>query len=360
MGGAIGDALGAPVEFWSREDIVKRFGEGGVRTFAEAHFPGISGEGLITDDTQMTLFTAEGLLRAITRQRARGMLGQPEMLLAHAYMRWYATQTQDFPSQFGDGYLIKQPWLYSQRAPGNTVMSALADNEGKAFPRFKDYVRNSSKGCGTVMRSAPFGMLKDWERGADLAYSSSFVTHGHLTAAVSSAAFAAMIGLLVQEYSLHDAVHTSRDWIAGRFESGEAGETLAALDEAITLADGAEGSSPEHIKQLGEGWIAEEALAIAVYCALANPAPDDVLDALSAAVSHDGDSDSTGAICGNLVGARHGVQALPADLAQSVEGADTIRTIADDFADVIAGIEPITTPGGFGVRDHWWIKYPGS
>ena len=60
LGGAVGDALGAPVEFMRHSQIVARFGPGGVRDFAPAY----GRTGAITDDTQMSLFTAEGLLRA--------------------------------------------------------------------------------------------------------------------------------------------------------------------------------------------------------------------------------------------------------------------------------------------------------
>jgi len=60
LGGAVGDALGWPVEFNDINDIVKRFGPEGVLDMV----PGEGGLYEITDDTQMTLFTAEGLLRA--------------------------------------------------------------------------------------------------------------------------------------------------------------------------------------------------------------------------------------------------------------------------------------------------------
>lgn len=82
------------------------------------------------------------------------------------------------------------------------------------------------------------------------------------------------------------------------------------------------------VESIGQGWIAEESLAIAIYCALAEPDPR---QALLLAVNHSGDSDSTGAICGNLLGTWHVVEALPSDWSDAVEGRDTIATIADDF-----------------------------
>lgn len=62
LAGAAGDALGAPVEFINRAEILRQFGPNGISDYAPAY----GGHGRITDDTQMTLFTAEGLLRACT------------------------------------------------------------------------------------------------------------------------------------------------------------------------------------------------------------------------------------------------------------------------------------------------------
>jgi hypothetical protein len=84
----VGDALGAPVEFMSRAAILRQFGPDGITDYAPAY----GGLGKITDDTQMTLFTAEGLLRAWVRESARGIPATYAGVTAHAYQRWLATQ----------------------------------------------------------------------------------------------------------------------------------------------------------------------------------------------------------------------------------------------------------------------------
>lgn len=83
LGGAVGDALGAPVEFLSRQQILNRFGPEGIREYAAIY----GGIGRITDDTQMTLFTAEGLLRGMVRGAMRGMVCRWSVV-AKAYQRW--------------------------------------------------------------------------------------------------------------------------------------------------------------------------------------------------------------------------------------------------------------------------------
>lgn len=143
LGGAVGDALGAGVEFMSLDEIRGRYGPAGVTGYV----PCYGRSGAITDDTQMTLFTAEGLLRA--RQHGDDVPGA----LWQAYQRWLATQ-RDRGSAGADGWLIGQEFLHDQRAPGVTCLSAL---EG-GWPGRPARPVNNSKGCGGVMRVAPAGL----------------------------------------------------------------------------------------------------------------------------------------------------------------------------------------------------------
>jgi hypothetical protein len=87
LGGAVGDALGARVEFMKLPEIRRCFGAAGIRDFAPAY----GRLGAITDDTQMTLFTAEGFIRAWVRDQLKGMCHGPGVV-HHAYMRWLLTQ----------------------------------------------------------------------------------------------------------------------------------------------------------------------------------------------------------------------------------------------------------------------------
>lgn len=104
-------------------------------------------------------------------------------------------------------------------------------------------------------------------------------------------------------------------------------ETLHALDTARTLA--ASGHAHEAaIARLGEGWVAEEALAIAVYCALV---ADDFAHGVRLAVNHDGDSDSTGAIAGHLLGTQLGDQAIPTAWRERLELRELIIELATDL-----------------------------
>ncbi|UBU10872.1 ADP-ribosylglycohydrolase family protein [Nonomuraea gerenzanensis] len=333
LGGAIGDALGAPIEFQSLREIRKHHGTGGVTGYVTT-WRGRTG--LVTDDTQMTLFTVEGLLDArVTAAHASGAGGEKgggarEHLVAavrRAYLRWLDTQQHTSPPPPGlphqTGGLREESWLYSRRAPGNACLSGLQ----RPFPGPSPWglpgpVNPDSKGCGTVMRSAPFGLVNRLPREAfELAAACAQITHGHPTGYLAAGAFAAIITHLMAGRALEPAVHQAMELLA-EYPGHE--ETTGALRAAVHLA-GSGGYSPEAVESLGGAWVAEEALAIGVYCALVEPAVD---KALLLSVNHSGDSDSTGSVCGNLLGALHGTAPLPAAWLAPLEGRDTIERLA--------------------------------
>jgi ADP-ribosylglycohydrolase len=345
LGGAIGDALGAPVEFWPVERIRAECGEDGVRDYLPADS---TGPAPITDDTQMTLFTVEGLIRAGIR-RDRG-LGLTVAVVHDAYDDWLDTQLLPAPGPNMHGRLGKQQWLYARRAPGNTCLTALTEARrgGERIPRYGSRAANDSKGCGGVMRVAPFGLLPpdgaavDWffDAGAEAAG----YTHGHPTGRLASGALASIVHHIVDGADLDAALDATLDLLERRDDHEETSAALRAAREPDAS-----------VEKLGEGWVAEEALAIAVHAALAKPGPDEVLDALSIAVSHSGDSDSTGAICGNILGAWHGETALPPQLVFRVEGRASILELADDF--VLEFTEPGRLHGEYGPWTGWSRRF---
>ena len=124
MAGAAGDALGYTVEFMSRKSILAQYGSKGITKFDLSS----DGKALVSDDTQMTLFTACGMLMGVTRGYMRGIGGQPEKYVDGAYLDWYYTQTGKKKKMLTDGFhytwLRDLPELAHLRAPGNTCLSA--------------------------------------------------------------------------------------------------------------------------------------------------------------------------------------------------------------------------------------------
>lgn len=344
LGGAIGDALGAGIEFDSLDTIRAAHGPEGVRDFVRAY----GRRGAVTDDTQLTLFTAEGLIRALVRRDSGAW--HPPTDVHRAYLRWAATQRDWGPDEREPdaGWLAHQEWLYARRAPGEACLSGLADDRMGTVEAPKN---PGSKGCGAVMRSAPFGLLVGWEPALvfQLAVECAVQTHGHPTGSLASGAFAVIVHALARGEALEVAVQGALTLLATRPDHHE---TADALRQALgAVRQGL--PTPERVESLGQGWVAEEALAIGLYCALV---AEDMRHGLLLAVNHGGDSDSTGSICGNLLGALHGETALPAGWLAELEGRATILELADDFAMELTQGTALHGPESSSAA--WLTRYP--
>lgn len=306
MGGAIGDAMGAEIEFWSLLQIRARFPEGQVRLI-----PHHGRMGAITDDTQMTLFTAEGILRSVVRSETRGLCHAPSVV-HHALLRWLKTQGETPKVAVDTVGLVADVRLHHRRAPGMTCLSGLRAAKG-----FGDVAQNASKGCGTIMRVAPVALCAPASP-RDLALETSALTHGHPTGQEAAAAFVDILRAVIRGLSLERAIEEAL--------AETHGETAIALRRAISAPrDG----RAETVETLGGGWVAEEALSIAVYAALAS---DSFASGLQIALCHSGDSDSTAAIAGNLLGLLYPAQVALHPAHDHVECADLIERIARDLA----------------------------
>jgi ADP-ribosylglycohydrolase len=326
LGGAVGDALGAPVEFMRLDDILRRFGSRGIRDYAPAY----GRKGAITDDTQMTLFTAEGLI--LSRLRAGGQEDKSIPAFVHeAYLRWLATQEvvpqHRLVGRHGtcalvDGILSAYRELHSRRAPGKACLSALASGR---MGTMDAPINKNSKGCGGVMRIAPVGLFLSREKVFDCACRIAAITHGHPTGFLAAGCLAEIIRHIAGGAALKKAVLLSRQTLAHRSGSGEC---LEAVDRAL---DKSETTTPsfECVSSLGRGWLAEEALAIGIYCALAGGS--DFEKGICLAVNHGGDSDSTGAVTGNILGALLGAGAIPSRFTADLELRDLIEETATDL-----------------------------
>jgi ADP-ribosylglycohydrolase len=322
LGGAVGDALGAGVEFWSLTEIRERLGPAGVTGYVPAY----GRTGAITDDTQMTLFTAEGLLDG-ARSPAAGDGGQVPTIW-QAYQRWLLTQNgspraaRKHRGGAGGG-LLAQEFLWSRRAPGTTCLRALTLGR----PGSLEHAVNNSKGCGGVMRVAPVGLAAGDP--FTLGCQAAALTHGHPAGYRAAGAFALMVGEIIRGTKMRQAAAAA---ISRVRLAGDSYEVAHALQAAVTAAD-SQPATPETIEHLGGGWVAEEALAIAVYCALT---ATDFRSGVLLAVNHSGDSDSTGAICGNLLGAALGAGAIDPDLLSGLEGREVIEQTADRLYELFA------------------------
>lgn len=333
LGGAVGDALGYPVEFMREDAIRGKYGPKGILTLKQAGSPA-----LISDDTQMTLFATNAIVYA--KQENKPL----DECLWLAYREWLGTQGDTRRMDNPDDpvmWIYRVERLHAQRAPGNSCLNAIRTSPtGGTMHK----PVNNSKGCGTVMRAAPFGLAVSAAdcRGDGntavhkMAACDAALTHGHPLAWASSSLLAQIVFYIVQQYP-ERGYRLEQVIPHVRFPGDETAHKL--LERAVKLALDPSVSDLDGIHALGEGWVAEEALAIAVFCAVRYQ--NDFAAAIRAAVNHKGDSDSTGAICGNILGAWLGKEAVARafDL-EHLELRDLVEKMADQLFEAVEGSTP--------------------
>jgi len=304
LGLAIGDALGYPAEFLRRDQILATFGPQGITDFlapdSVAWPGGIVGDrhpgGTYTDDTQMSLAVAEALLEA-----GKEDLDVLMQAMAARFVAWSRSPDND-------------------RAPGNTCMTGCA-NLGAGVP-WREAGVQESKGCGSAMRVLPIGLYfwRDRTRLLEVARASCLLTHGHDAAVEGAAAAALLVGLALEKRSPQEMYNAVMKECAPRSADFRAClEKLPALleeDPAVALSR----------RGLGEGWVAEEAVASALYCHWRSPL--DFKRTVLTAVNTDGDSDSIACIAGGISGAFNGLGAIPERWRQGVENAPRLEEVA--------------------------------
>ncbi|MEU8189642.1 ADP-ribosylglycohydrolase family protein [Micromonospora carbonacea] len=316
LGLAYGDALGRPTEFLTVAEIHRRYGPSGPRELA-------GDPALVTDDTQMALAVGWALHDAPAYTPAA-----VEPLLRERFLAWAVSPDNN-------------------RAPGMTCLRACA--ELSRGVRWQEATVAGSKGCGANMRVTPVGLLAvDLDTLAGLAQLQAGLTHGHPTGLAASeltayavrllrdgAALAELPALLTDRAREQRRVYRS-DWLGDlwqrpgvdspqEFIARGWDECLGALGRlTTTLTRPDDGDDP--CRRTGEGWVAEEALATALLCALWHA--DDPVGALARGATTAGDSDSIAALAGAFVGAAYGLPAWPTDWAARIEYADQLAALA--------------------------------
>jgi ADP-ribosylglycohydrolase len=309
VGLAVGDALGYPAEFRTRAQLMRDLGSQGITGFLRlkdrrfAPRPYMSGPdhppGTFTDDTQMTLAVAEALL-------SHGHAGRDALMqeMGRRFVAWHRSPDNN-------------------RAPGATCSKG-CDNLERGVP-WREAGVADSKGCGSAMRVAPIGLFfEDLDEVESVARDSSLLTHGHPAALEGAAAAALLVALALRGASPAQMYEEVMRRCGGRSRD---------FDECLSKVPGLLERAPEEVltrNVLGEGWVAEEAVASALYCFWRHP--DDYRAAVLEAANTDGDSDSLATIAGSISGARLGLGALPSEWVQEVESSTYLQDVGARLA----------------------------
>lgn len=299
-GCAVGDALGYPVEF-----MHVRGGSNVVKGFSSslAYLSDV-GAALYTDDTQMTLRTAMGLLHA----RTFDDIHTAGECVAEQYITW---MNEDPP-----------------RAPGNTCLFGCRRLEAIGVNHWRVCGKPEGGGCGTVMRSGPYGLWHntDPQLAGLWAGEHSYMTHGHTMASSAAAALAAGVAYLFHDDDQFELVETmveAAEWFDGN--------TACMLTEAFAYANDL--ADPADVLDKFLGWRGDEAIAASLYCLLMKWNSFD--EAVLLAANSPGDSDSLGAITGALAGTMHGFKAIDPEWTSCIEDADFLESVSQALSNAV-------------------------
>jgi ADP-ribosylglycohydrolase len=313
LGGAVGDLIGGPFDRRLRTEIHRR--NGGPVT-------GPTETSRIGDDTQLTLFTVEGLLRAELRWLSKGICHPPGVVW-NAYRRWGLTQGLKFPP---DAWIDHDAWLHQHPemlGKGNASPRCL-EVVGRGEPGSVDRRPNRSDGSGAIMRVAAVGLRFDGREAASMAAEVAALTHGGDRALAASSAFAVMVAALRRGESLTRGLEEAVDVVGNQ----PGGEVLApALERACVLARTRPGD-PGALHELGAGRTSLSALLHAVYAVSCTNLFE---DAVQVAVDQDGTSATSAALAGQLAGTRDGHEAIPVTWRDATGIEAIVTELVDDW-----------------------------
>ncbi len=292
LGLAIGDAFGRPVEFINLPEIKKHYGESGISDLPDP--------ALFTDDTQMSIAIAEALIKS----------GDKDLETIMASVKDEFVEWRHSPE--------------NNRAPGNTCLEGVSRLERGAH--WAESGIAESKGCGSAMRVAPIGYLyqNDPEKLKSVAHATGTCTHGHRTADAACIGVAYLVKLALDGVPPDKMIPELLSFTSGI--SGEFDKAILKVEECLPW-----GNEERALKYLGEGWVGEEAVALALYCFLRYP--DSYEKAVIRGANTNGDSDSIACIAGSISGAYLGIDAIPDEWVKRIEKSDYLEALAVQLAD---------------------------
>ncbi|SLE48982.1 Probable ADP-ribosylglycohydrolase [Mycobacteroides abscessus subsp. bolletii] len=348
LGGATGDALGYPVEMLSRTEMFERYK---VKNSLELLDTLAAQPLVVSDDTQLTLYTLDGLSEVLEWNND-GQAADELACIWLAYLRWYRSTGNSYPAAAPFALtrpLDAQPSMSVARGPGKATLAALAAGEMQFISK---NVNPQALGTGALIRSAPFGFLPvaDDATVIKLSAHAAALTHGHPDAILSASAYALLVRHLLGSHEASDlhmparqALEAVLQWLGTVEQSqalpGDAALTIAALQTALRSVDS--GMPLERtLESFGDLWLAPGCLGFAAYQLLS--AEQEISDgdsspalatrkALAQAVSCDGDSDSIAALTGTLLGALYTEDVFNTQTLASLDAVPALELVLENW-----------------------------
>lgn len=332
IGSAVGDAFGYPLMKLTFEEICETFEKKGAMELAVSRKTGTA---LLTEATQMSLFTADGILWA-QNEHVSDENAAVANYVFYSYQLWLYMQTKTIASREYEwlfdksknpnmSSLLKSKGLGRARRLNDININALLDADNNNYGTLNKRV-NENTDAGAVKRVVPVGLF--YGQTPDMAFRMGCdigaVTHSHPDGYLPCGVYAAIVAQLIGDKPIDEAVNDAMVILASYPDNDN---TYQMLQSAVDMAGDEDIDPQEGIPELGDGFSAVSCLAIAVYSALLHQS--NYKYAIELATNHDGDSAACGAITGGILGAWYGLKKLPKDWIKKVQYRSLLETVAD-------------------------------
>ena len=303
LGLAVGDALGVPVEFDSRQSLNRE-------PVTSMRSGGTWGQeaGTWSDDTSMTIAAVE----SIARRRA---IDYQDIM--ENFLRWYER-----------GEFTATGKLFDI---GNTTRSAIIRFSRRILsPAHCGSTEEKSNGNGSLMRILPATLYLFGTRGKlaagelEIIHEFSALTHGHIISKMACGIYSLIAAQILLGKNISDAFRLGMNDAKKFYGTDEAfshftrlcNENFAALSE----------------DEISSSGYVVHTLEAALWCLLNN---GDYRTAVLRAVNLGDDADTTAAVAGGLAGMLYGVEGIPADWLDTLKRRNYLEKISDDFSTLV-------------------------
>lgn len=308
---ALGDAFGQPVEFDTVDEIKYDYGENGIQDVPD--------RAIWTDDTEMTIANIQAL----------STLGPTETIMN--------THNQRIGGVFAQSFI---EWMENPGySPGNTCMCAAEILEEIGPENWENRDKNNSKGCGSAMRAAPIGLwfaqcinnLDCKRKFIKISEIQSELTHGHKAATAAALASSYAVALAMNGIKPSEMIAHVKDLCGSIHQDFDS--AMERLEESLKSQSSGECNDIEALSHIGQGWVGEQAFALALYSAIRFE--EDFKNCMRLAVNHSGDSDSVGCIAGSILGAYLGFSLLPDEWIENLAEKDRYSAVVDSVCAIL-------------------------
>ena len=325
LGGAAGDALAYPLRTMTAEELVP-YTEGGKLTDLICH--DAVGRALVSDDTQLMAFTADGMIWADKRAHEKGVYAYIPSVF-YGYQKWYYTQTGHFADAeyefLMNSRILRWEELYARRVENSPALDALRLSTNAKRGTFTN--RPNALGTyGPLVRTSPVSLYfaEDPARAYKIGCQQAALTHGAPEVWYASGFVSAMLVYILEDQDVEKAAENALRHIRNE---ENAQNVAAAVRVAVLAATRENVTEEEFYSRIEDPESAVPTLALALFASLRHS--DDFAEAVISAANAKKEPNGAASLTGQFLGSSLGSLEIPYNWIRKVELSDLLVEQAD-------------------------------